>query len=156
MGHPFYMHAGRNIAILGAFRDDFRLTFIDGALLSNPDKILQRRGQNSQYKDVIRFSENTAVAAHEAILRANLVEATGYASDGIRAEKPPQDLDLPDELVTALDANPDLAEAFNALTPGRQKSYILNLAGAKKPASRQRRIDKFRDKILAGKGAWDR
>ena len=155
-GHPCYMHAGRNIAILGAFRDDFRLTFVDGALMQDPEGVLVRRGQNSRFKDVLSFRDAAEVDAMEATIRAYLAEAMGYAAAGIRAEKVAEELDLPEELVTALDADPELAEAFRALTPGRQKSYVLNLAGAKKAETRIARIEKFRDKILAGKGALDR
>jgi uncharacterized protein YdeI (YjbR/CyaY-like superfamily) len=155
-GHPCYMHAGRNIAILGAFRDDFRLTFVDGALMADPEGVLTRRGQNSRARDVLAFRDAAEVARIEATLLAYLAEAMGYAAAGIRAEKAREALDLPEELVAALDADPELAEAFTALTPGRQKSYVLNLAGAKKPETRIARIEKFRDKILAGKGALDR
>ena len=63
---------------------------------------------------------------------------------------------MPDELVEALDADPELADAFRALTPGRQNSYVINLAQAKQPATRTASIEKFRPRILAGKGAQER
>jgi uncharacterized protein YdeI (YjbR/CyaY-like superfamily) len=80
----------------------------------------------------------------------------GYAEQGIVPEKAAPEIVLPDELVEALDADPELAEAFHALTPGRQRSYVINLNGAKAAATRLARIAKFRDKILAGKGATER
>lgn len=155
-GHPCYMHAGRNIAIIGAFRNDFRLSFFNAALMQDPKGILEKQGQNTAHPDMIRFVANTQVMQSEAAITAYLQEAMTYADRGITAPKTTYTLDLPDELVEALDADPELAEAFHKLTPGRQKSYAINLASAKKPATRIARIGKFRDKIIAGKGATER
>ena len=77
----------------------------------------------------------------------------GYAEAGIKPPKADSEIELPDELVGALDNDLELAEAFANLTPGRQKSYVINLNGAKASTTRSARIEKFRDKILAGKGA---
>ena len=155
-GHPCYMHAGRNIAIMGAFRGDFRLSFFHAALLQDPEGVLEKQGPNTRHPDCLRFTENAAPLAMELVIRAYLVEAMGYAEAGILPPKEPSDLDLPPELVEALDADPDLAEAFHALTPGRQKSYVILLGAAKAPATRINRIVKSRDRILAGKGATER
>ncbi len=155
-GHPCYMHAGRNIAIIGAFRDNFRLTFFNAALMKDPEGLLQRQGPNTAHPDMIRFAGAEDVATHATTIRAYLDEAMAYAEQGL---KPPRDTRLPDmpvELSDTLDADPELAEAFAALTPGRQKSYLLNLNAAKAPETRLRRIEKFRDKIIAGKGAQER
>jgi uncharacterized protein YdeI (YjbR/CyaY-like superfamily) len=155
-GHPCYMHAGRNIALIGAFRGDFRLTFMNAALLRDPQKLLQKSGPNTRHADMIRFTTNESPSSLEPRLLEYLKEAMGYAEAGIRPEREPQELDLPAELVDALDADPELAEAFHALTPGRQRSYVINLSGAKAAATRVARIAKFRDHILAGKGANER
>jgi uncharacterized protein YdeI (YjbR/CyaY-like superfamily) len=155
-GHPVYMHAGRNIAIIGAFREDFRLSFMEAGLMQDPDGVLVRQGPNSAHADALRFTDTRAVAAQAATIRAYLAEAMGYAEAGLRAEKPVADLDLPDALVAALDDDPELAEAFHALTPGRQKSHVFALKDAKTEATRIARIAKLRPKILAGKGALDR
>jgi uncharacterized protein YdeI (YjbR/CyaY-like superfamily) len=152
-GHPCYMHAGRNIALFGAFRGDFRLTFLNAALLKDPDGVLERQGPNTKHPDCLRFTENAAPAALEPVIRAYLKEAMGYADQGLLPPKEPTEVDLPQELVDALDADPELAEAFAALTPGRQKSYALFLSGTKSPVTRLARIEKSRPKILAGKGA---
>lgn len=155
-GHPCYMHAGRNIALFGAFRGDFRLTFVNAALLQDPEAVLQRQGPNSRHPDCLRFADNATPATMEPVIRAYLAEAMGYAEQGILPTKDTTGIDLPAELVDALDADPDLAEAFAALTPGRQKSYALHLSDAKTTATRQARIRKSRPKILAGKGATER
>ncbi|MGR3323652.1 MAG: YdeI/OmpD-associated family protein [Pseudooceanicola sp.] len=155
-GHPCYMHAGRNIVLFGAFRGDFRLTFFNAGLMKDPDGVLEKAGPNTQTAGVIRFRSNDAVQEMRPVLVAYLSEARDYAERGITAPKVERELDLPEELVEALDADPELAEAFAALTPGRQKSYVINLNGAKKAETRVARIEKFRDKIIAGKGATDR
>jgi uncharacterized protein YdeI (YjbR/CyaY-like superfamily) len=155
-GHPCYMHKDRNIVIIGALRGDFRLSFFDAALLKDPEKVLERAGPNTKYPDMIRFTNSLQVEAMQATIRAYVQEAMGYAEAGIKAPKVVSEIDLPDELIDALDSDPELAEAFHNLTPGRQKSYAFNLNAAKKSETRIARIIGFRDKILAGKGALDR
>lgn len=155
-GQPTYVRNGRNIAIFGAFRNDFRLTFFNGSLMKDPHGILERQGANAKQADMIRFTDVGQVAARKDIILQYLAEAIGYADAGIKPVKVVEELDLPEELIGALDADPELAEAFHALTPGRQKSYILNLNSAKQSATRVTRILKFRDKIIAGKGALER
>jgi uncharacterized protein YdeI (YjbR/CyaY-like superfamily) len=155
-GHPVYMHAGRNVTILGAFRGDYRLSFFHPALLRDPKGVLQRNGPNTRHPDCIRFTDNDTPALLEPTIRTYLAEAMGYADRGLLPPKDPREIDLPPELVEALDSDPDLAEAFAALTPGRQKSWALHLNDAKTSATRVSRIEKGRAKILAGKGATER
>lgn len=155
-GHPCYMHAGRNICLFGAFRGDFRLTFMNAALMQDPEGLLERQGPNTRHPDCLRFTDNDAPARLEPVIRAYLAEAMSYAEQGLLPPKEVTEVALPDELVEALDADPDLAEAFAALTPGRQKSWALFLNDAKTSATRLSRIEKGRVKILAGKGATER
>ncbi|HSH02989.1 MAG TPA: YdeI/OmpD-associated family protein, partial [Anaerolineae bacterium] len=150
--HPCYVHSGRNIAIMGAFRDDFRLSFFEAALLKDPEGVLEPAGPNTPHPNVMRFTANEQVGEMAAIIRAYLQEGMGYAEAGIKPPKVERELDFPDELVEALDGDPELAEGFYSLTPGRQRSYIINLNSAKKSETRVARIVKFRDHILAGKG----
>ena len=154
-GHPCYMHAGRNIAIIGAFRGDFRLTFFNPGLMRDPDGVLERQGPNTRHPDCLRFADNAAPAAQEILIHAYLAEAMGYAEAGILPDAAPGTIELPAELVTALDADPALAKAFHALTPGRQKSWALHLASAKTAATRTTRLTKGHARILAGKGATE-
>jgi uncharacterized protein YdeI (YjbR/CyaY-like superfamily) len=155
-GHPVYMHSNRNIAIIGALRGDYRLSFFNAALMQDPEGVLEKQGANTRYPDMMRFKDNTQVQRMEKTIRAYLEEAIGYAKDGIKPPKEERQLELPEELVDALDSDPILAEAYFALTPGRQKSYVIHLSSAKKSETRVARILGFRDKILAGKGAMDR
>ena len=154
--HPCYVHAGRNVAILGAFRDDFRLSFFHASLLTDGEGLLERPGPNSRDASTIRFASAADVEALEPVLRSYLREAMGYAEAGVLPPKVEREIELPDELIEALDADPELAEAFHRLTPGRQRSYVLHVGSAKKVETRFARIDKAREKILAGKGANER
>jgi uncharacterized protein YdeI (YjbR/CyaY-like superfamily) len=155
-GHPCYMHAGRNVAVLGAFREDFRLSFFHAALMSDPEAVLQKQGPNTRHADCLRFTDNDAPAAMEALIRAYLAEAMAHAEAGTLSPKDPGDLALPEEMVEALDADPKLAEAFAALTPGRQKSWVLQVSAAKTAETRLSRIERARPLILQGRGAHDR
>ena len=150
------MHADRNIVIFGALRNDFRLSFFNGALMKDPNGVLEKHGPNTRHPDMFRFTENGQVTKMEPIIKSYIQEAKKYAEAGIKPPKEKFDLELPDELVEAMDADPELAEAFHNLTPGRQKSYVFNLNSAKKTETRIARIVKFRDKIIAGKGATER
>ena len=153
--HPCYMHKDRNIALLGAFRDDFRISFFNAALMKDPEGVLERQGPNTKHPDMIRFTDNPQVAAMEGTIRSYLKEAMSYAEAGIMPAKEAGEIELPSELAEALDSDPELAEAFHSLTPGRQRSYVINLNSAKKPETRISRIAAFRDRILNGKGALE-
>ncbi|MDI7861923.1 YdeI/OmpD-associated family protein [Rhizobiaceae bacterium n13] len=154
-GHPCYMHRDRNIVILGAFRDNFRLTFFNAVLMKDPYSVLQKQGPNTRHPDMIRFVDIVQVARTKSVIFSYLKEAMEYAEAGIKPQKDKSEVELPDELVDALDADPELAEAFQNLTPGRRKSYAINLSSTKKPETRSSRIAKFRPKIIAGKGAME-
>ncbi|WP_287885123.1 MULTISPECIES: YdeI/OmpD-associated family protein [Paracoccus] len=154
--HPTYMHAGRNIAIFGAFRGDFRLSFMNPALLRDSEGVLEPQGPSSRTPGMIRFTEVEQVSAMEPVIRAYLRQLMDHAEVGTKPPKVEHQIDMPVELAEALDADPELAEAFHALTPGRQKSYLFNLNRARQSATRMARIEKFRDKIISGKGATER
>ena len=154
--HPCYTHAGRNIAIFGAFRDDFRLNFMNPGLLKGTEGVLERQGPNTQTPGMLRFTDVAQVGERKPVILAYLRQLMDHAEAGTKPPKAAREIDMPDELTEALDADPELAEAFHALTPGRQKSYMFNLNQAKQPATRTARIEKFRDHIIAGKGAMER
>ncbi len=155
-GHPCYMHAGRNLAIIGAFRDNIRLTFFQRGLMKDPEGVLERQGPNSATPDVIRITDAVQLDVLEPVILAYLEEAKGYADAGLKAPKVQTDTPVPDELTDALDADPELADAFAALTPGRRKGYLLHIGGAKQSATRTARIEKLRPRIFAGKGYNER
>jgi uncharacterized protein YdeI (YjbR/CyaY-like superfamily) len=154
--HPCYLHAGRNIALFGAFRDDFRLSFMNPGLLEDTEGVLEPQGPNSRTPSMIRFTAVGQVAEQEPVIRAYLRQLMDHAEAGTRPPKQDREIDMPDELTEALDADPELAEAFQALTPGRRKSYFYALNQAKQSATRVARIEKLRGRIVAGKGALER
>lgn len=154
--HPTYMHADRNIAIFGAFRGDFRLSFMNPDLLNDTDGVLEPQGPNSRTPGMIRFTDIIQVGAMEPVIRAYLRQLMDHAEAGTKPPKVQTEIDMLEELSEALDADPELSEAFHALTPGRQRSYMFNLNHAKQSATRIARIEKFRDRIIAGKGAMER
>lgn len=155
-GHPCYLRGDRNIAIIGAFRSDFRLTFFNAALMKDPEHVLEKPGPNTQNPCLIRFTATAQVAKMNAVIRSYLAEAVSYADAGVNPPRTDTAFELPDELIEVLAADPELAAAFDALTPGRQRSYVINLGAAKQSATRLARIDRFRDNIILGKGANER
>jgi uncharacterized protein YdeI (YjbR/CyaY-like superfamily) len=154
--HPCYMHAGRNIALLAAFRGDFRLSLMNPSLVKDTEGVLEPQGPNSRTPSMFRFTDVKQVGELEPVIRAYLRQLMDHAEAGTKPTKVDREVDIPDELTEALDADPELAEAFHALTPGRRKSYAFALNQAKQSATRVARIEKFRDRILAGKGALER
>jgi len=154
--HPCYMHAGRNIAIFGAFRNDFRLSFMNPSLLVDSEGVLEPQGPNSQTPGMIRFTATGQVGEKQSVIRAYLKQLMDHAEAGTKPARMDREIDMPDELIEVLDADPELSEAFHALTPGRQKGYLFALNQAKQSSTRLARIEKFRGKIIAGKGALER
>lgn len=155
-GHPCYMHAGRNIAILGAFRGDVRLTFFNASLLQDNSGLLTPQGENSASPDCARFTNAAQIAPAAPALRELIAQAKTHAETGVKPAKVVTALVLPEALTAALEDDPMLAEAFHALTPGRQKSHALAVSSAKAHATRLTRIAKLTPAILAGKGANER
>lgn len=152
-GHPCYTHAGRNVALIGALRGDFRLGFMHAALLRDPAGVLERQGPNTRHPDCIRFTDPAAPAAMEPVILAYLAEAMAHAEAGAKPEPAAPVLDLPAELAAAMAGDAELARAFQGLTPGRQRSHVLALTSARTAATRTARIARLRPAILAGKGA---
>lgn len=152
-GHPCYVHQGRNVALLGAFRDNFRFNFMNASLLKDPEGVLEKQGEMSQNPSMLRFTDNGQVAEMRDTIIAYLKELMGYAEAGIKPQREAREFELPEELIEALASDPEFSEAFDALTPGRQRSYAIVIGGAKQSATRAKRVEKYRDKIFAGKGA---
>ena len=155
-GHPCYQHQGRNVAILGAFRQDFRVSFFLAELLNDSEGLLEKPGPQSQTASMLRFVRTQDVALKATALRRFLAEAMHHVEAGTPVPKVATALELPEELQEALALDETLSDAFARLTPGRQRSYVIALASAKKPETRRQRIERFREPILAGKGALER
>lgn len=154
--HPCYTDAGKNIAVLGAFRDCCVITFFKGALLADPAKILELPGENSQSGRVIRIRSVEQVRALSGTIGDYLREAIEIERSGQEVEKIKiEDRPIPQELADKFDEIPELREAFRALTPGRQRFYLLHFSEPKQAKTRESRIEKCVDLILAGKGLND-
>jgi uncharacterized protein YdeI (YjbR/CyaY-like superfamily) len=154
---PCYSHAGGNVVILAGLKHHCWLAFFKGALLADPEGLLEKAGENTRVGRVVKFTSMAEVRARAGAIRALLAAAMAAEASGLEAEqRPAGDLDLPEELVAALDADPAFAEAFHALTPGRQRGWCLQVSGAKQSATRVARVEKARPLILAGKGMHDR
>ncbi len=155
-GQPCYAAEGRNVALISAFNDYCALSFFQGALLSDPHGLLERPGPNSRAARRIRFTEPSQVFAVEDRIAAWLREGAELARSGARVPAPAAVEPVPEELRELLDADPELAEAFDALTPGRRRSHALYVAGARQAATRRNRAARCAPKILAGKGFHER
>lgn len=153
---PCYVAEGGNIATLWGFRDRCALGFFKGVLLKDTDAILVPPGENSRSVRMFEFTSVAQLDAAAPALRRFVDEAIAIEKAGLKVDLPKDDLDYPDELVERLDGDPDFRTAFQALTPGRQRGWVLHFAGAKQSATRAGRIDKAAARILAGKGMHDR
>lgn len=152
---PCYTHESRNIAIIGRMKDAIWLSFFKGSLLSDPEGILERPGENSHAARRIRFTDTAGIEVVADRIAAFVHEAIAAEASGRTVEKA-GDIVLVGELKDALATDPELEAAFAALTPGRQRSYNIHVSGAKQAATRVSRIEKCRGKILAGKGFNER
>ena len=152
---PCYVHDGDNICIIQRMNDFLALMFFKGALLDNPNKLLKAQGPNSRSAMRVTFTDVKDVTKHAAAIRALVKSAIAVENAGIEVKKPAPPKP-PAELAAAFKRDAELKAAFNALTPGRRRGYILHFEGAKQPKTRAVRIEKARDKIIAGKGFNER
>lgn len=150
-GKPCYSHDGKNIAILQPMKEHLALMFFKGELMKDPKKVMQSVGPNSRSGRRILFTSVTEVLQQKRVLKALIKEAVAVEKAGMKVAKPPE-LTLVEELKAKLARDRKLAAAFLSLTPGRQREYNLYFAGAKQSSTRASRIEKYVDKIRAGKG----
>ena len=153
---PVYTADGGNVAIIWGFKDRAAIGFFKGVLMTDPAGVLEAPGDNSRSSRMINFTNLDQIDAAAPLLRAYLAEAVAIERQGLKVDLPKDDLDYPEELIRRLDGDPDFREAFEALTPGRRRSWVLHFGTAKQAATRETRIDKAAPKILAGKGFNDR
>lgn len=153
---PCYTHRGANVVLLGALKDYCVLSFLKGALLKDAEGILVKPGENSRAARLIRFTDAQEIVEIESILKSYIHEAMGLEDAGLKVDfAKDRELDLPQELQDKFNENPSLKSAFEALTPGRQRGYLLYFSGAKRASSRVTRIEKYAERILDGKGIHD-
>ena len=155
-GQPCYTHNGKNLVLLGGFKGSFVVSFFNGVLLSDPQNILEFAGPNSKTAKLIRFTNIEQIKPREDFLRAYIAEAIVHnVVDRKPDVRTPQPVSIPNELETMFQALPALKTAFYALTPGRQRGYLMHFGAAKQSATRRARIEKHVSSIMAGKGLHD-
>ena len=155
-GAPCYTHDGRNVAMLVTLMDSFGLSFFGGAALDDADGLLELPGPNSRIGRVVRFRSSNAFMARRAATKRLVAQAVELARTGTRVARNAEPESLPDELAAHLAGDAALARAFAALTPGRQRSHILHVRGAKQAETRVRRAAQRAPDILAGRGYRER
>jgi len=153
---PCYTHRGKNIAVVAALKDHCSLSFFKGAGLDDPSGVLERPGENSQAARVLRLTSTKQIRGLGPIIEGFIRQAVALEESGYKPPTTsPAQMDWPSELVRVLEGDSRLREAFEALTPGRQRGYLLYIAGAKQSKTRMDRIEKNRKRILNGLGLHD-
>ena len=155
-GVPGYTLQQKNVVLIHDFKEYCALLFVKGALLKDPDTILIQQTENVQAARQIRFTNVPEIVALEPILKAYIQEAIEVEKAGLKVElKKPSEFAMAEEFQTKLTENPALKTAFEALTPGRQRAYLLHFSQPKQAKTREARIEKCTPQIFAGKGLND-
>lgn len=155
--HPCYTFEGKNIVLIHGFKNYCALLFHKGALLKDPHGILVQQTENVQSARQIRFTGAEKIEDMQLILKAYIAEAIEVEKSGLQVEfKKKEEYALPEELENKFVEIPDLKAAFEALTPGRQRAYLLHFSSPKQSKTREARIEKYMVHILNGKGMNDK
>ena len=155
-GCPCYTFQGNNIVLIHGFKEYCALLFHKGALLKDTEGILIQQTENVQSARQIRFTNVDDIAHREANLKAYIYEAIEVEKAGLKVEmKATSEFNMPEEFKEILDNNKALKAAFEELTPGRQRGYLLYFSQAKQAKTRMARIEKCTSKIFEGKGLND-
>jgi uncharacterized protein YdeI (YjbR/CyaY-like superfamily) len=154
-GKPCYSHGGRNIVILQEMKEFLALMFFKGALLDDPEGVLEEQGPNSRSARRMQFTSVEDVARLADTVKSYVEEAIEVEEAGLEMGPAPE-LFLVEELQVRLDNDPVFKTAFEALTRGRQREYNLYFSDAKQAKTREARVEKYAERILDGKGFRDR
>jgi uncharacterized protein YdeI (YjbR/CyaY-like superfamily) len=155
-GQACYDVDGSNVVLIHGFKDYCALLFMKGALLKDPKGILIQQTKNVQAARQIRFASLADINKQKSAVKAYIKEAIAVEKSGAKVQmRGVAQFDVPEEFQKRLDDDPELAEAFHALTPGRQKGYLLHFSGAKQSSTRTARIEKHAPRILKGLGLDD-
>jgi uncharacterized protein YdeI (YjbR/CyaY-like superfamily) len=155
-GQPCYTFQKNNIVLIHGFKEYCALLFFKGALLTDPKKILIQQTENVQSARQIRFTNSKEIMKLEKTLKIYIYEAVEVEEAGLKVElKKTSEFKTPDEFQKKLNINAALKKAFTALTPGRQRAYLLHFSQPKQSKTRESRIEKSIPQILDGKGLND-
>lgn len=153
-GHPCYALGKANIVLMHGFNEYCALLFFKGALMKDPSGILIQQTENVQAARQIRFTSVDEIKRMANMLKSYIQEAIEVEKAGLKVEFK-KEFEIPREFQSKLDEDRELKEAFEALTPGRQRAYILHFSGAKQAKTREARVEKYIPQILEGKGIDD-
>jgi uncharacterized protein YdeI (YjbR/CyaY-like superfamily) len=154
--HPCYSCKKKNIALIHEFKDYSAILFHKGALLNDAENILVQQTENTQSARQIRFTDSKEIDRFEATIKAYIFEAIELGKAGVKVvRKKTSEFDFPSELEAIFGENPDFKTAFENLTPGRQRGYLLHFSQAKQSKTRIARIENNKKRILIGKGLND-
>ncbi len=155
-GVPCYTLLKNNIVLIHAFKEYCALLFFKGVLLNDTHGILIQQTKNVQAGRQIRFTNVLEIVEKETILKAYIYDAIKVEKSGLKVTfKKETEFVIPEEFQRKLDAIPNLKNAFIALTPGRQRAYLLYFSAPKQSKTRESRIEKYAKQILNGKGLND-
>jgi uncharacterized protein YdeI (YjbR/CyaY-like superfamily) len=155
-GKPCYTFQNSNIVLIHGFKEYCALLFFNGALLKDAKGILSQQTENVQAARQIRFTNVQEIGKLEPVLKAYIQEAIAVEKAGLEVNyKKTSQFKVPEEFRNKLDRVPALKTAFDALTPGRQRGYILYFSGAKQAKTRESRVEKCMPQIFKGKGLND-
>lgn len=154
--HPCYSDKNKNIALIHEFKDYCAILFIKGTLLNDTKNILVQQTENTQSARQIRFSSLAEIVALESVIKEYIYEAIEVERANLKIpKKATSDFEMPAELLQKFEENLDLKNAFNKLTEGRKRGYLLHFAQAKQAQTRIVRIEKNTERILKGIGLKD-
>jgi uncharacterized protein YdeI (YjbR/CyaY-like superfamily) len=155
-GCPCYTYQEKNIFLIHGFKEYCAILFFKGALLNDTDNILIQQTENVQAARQIRFTSLKEIVDLEKVIKTYMYEALEVEKSGIKVPmKKTKEFEMPEEFQKRLDENLLLKEAFEGLTPGRQRAYLLYFSSAKQSKTREARIEKYIPEILNGKGLND-
>lgn len=154
-GVPCYTFQKSNVLIISAFKEYCSLNFFKGALLKDAHRILEKPGENTQAGRLVKFTNIKQIVDLEPVLKEYIYEAVEAEKAGLKVNTKKNPEPIPEELQNKFAEIPTLKTAFDALTPGRQRAYILHFSAPKQSKTRVSRIEKCMEKILAGKGLND-
>jgi uncharacterized protein YdeI (YjbR/CyaY-like superfamily) len=155
-GVPCYSFEKSNIVLIHVFKEYCALLFFKGALLKDPKRILVQQTENVQAARQIRFTNVREIVKMKPILKAYIYEAIEVEEAGLKVPlKKTSEFPMPEEFQNKLNKTPALKTAFNALTPGRQRGYLLYFSAPKQSKTREARVEKCVKEILKGRGLND-
>jgi uncharacterized protein YdeI (YjbR/CyaY-like superfamily) len=154
-GEPCYTFQGKNVVLIGGFKEYCTLLFFKGAFMADPHGVLVAPGKTQAGRQ-IRFTSLRQIVAMKSIVKTYIAEAIEVEKTGLKVKlKAHSEYTIPEELQRKLDVNPSLRIAFEALTPGRQRAYMFHISAPKQSKTRESRVEQCMQRILDGKGLND-